>query len=329
MRIRSTPRCRSRKPNRSVQTKPGGRVLTSAHPTHVAITGATGFIGAQLVADCRDAGLSISALTRRDRSDADGIRWVKGDLFDPSALADLVDGADCVIHLAGATSAVHREDFKRINTDSTQALANICAEKGVAHFVFMSSLAATRPDVSPYAASKAQAERGLSNLGGDMSVTVIRAPAVLGPGDDATYPLFSNLARGILTVPGGPGGIYRFSVIDVIDLTKLILQVVQTKPKAEPLLTPYGHQSLGWQDVAESAQRVLQRPIRQMTVPATILRMIAGGSDLVARIRGKSLVFSRDKLNELHAGDWIGTSGVDNPVPLDETMQRCLAQFQK
>ena len=295
----------------------------------IAITGATGFIGRRLLADCRAAGLSVAALTRQDQTPEPGINWVQGDLFTPQALAELVDGADHVIHLAGATKALTTEGFTQINTDATAQLARICVEGGVRNFTFLSSLAATRPAVSPYAASKAQAEAAISAYEADINITTIRAPAVLGPGDSATYPLFSNLARGILPVPGGPARNARFSIIDVADLTALLLAGLRDNNDGARLITPYGHESLGWQDVADSAARVLGRRVRQITVPSGVMSSIAWISDRVAGLTGKPQVFSGHKLREMRSGDWIGTDRVNDPHPLDETMKRCLAPFQK
>ena len=80
----------------------------------VALTGATGFIGRQLLCEFADKALQVSALTRQDvhkDSTDTRIHWVTGDLSTPDALARLVEGADCVLHLAGATKALTAGEF--------------------------------------------------------------------------------------------------------------------------------------------------------------------------------------------------------------------------
>ncbi|MEM7721225.1 MAG: NAD-dependent epimerase/dehydratase family protein [Pseudomonadota bacterium] len=310
-----------------MQAELGDRTSNPITGSRVALTGATGFIGRQVMDALVRGGDTVAALTRQDRPAQTGVRWVVGDLADRDALTDLVDGADCVVHLAGATNAVRPEDFHTINTLGTRALAEVSAAQGVAHLLFMSSLAAIRPTVSPYAASKAEAERDLGAIADGMATTVIRAPAVLGPGDTATVPLFSNLAKGLLPVPGGAWGQHRFSIIDVSDLTQLVVGCVRHPPAATQTITPFGHQRLGWPDMAASASRVLDRRVRQITIPPRVLQLVASATDTVAKMRGKALVFSRDKLKELQAGDWIAISPIDDPLPLDETIRRCLAPF--
>lgn len=294
----------------------------------IAVTGATGFVGRQLLRDCAARGIKVSALTRQAKPDSDLVRWVTGDLDASDALADLVDGATCVIHLAGATKALQRAEFQKINADATERLAKICAAQNVRHLIFLSSLAATRPTVSPYAASKAAAEEALLTYRDTIDIQTVRAPAVLGPGDGATADLFAKLARGILPVPGGSARKARFSVIDVADLSALLIDLTQTPVGQMEPITPYSHESLGWQDMADSASRVLKRPIRQIVIPAPVLAVAAHVVDFISGITGKAQVFSRDKLREMQSGDWIGRTSVDHPTPLDETLKRCLAPHQ-
>lgn len=293
----------------------------------LAITGATGFVGRCLLKTCSDHGVPVAALTRQTQATAEGIRWVQGDLSDLASLEDLVTGADVVLHMAGATKALKPQGFTCINTKGTVDLAETCIKAGVGQFVFLSSLAATRPFVSPYAASKAAAETALDALGTAMDITTLRAPAVLGPYDSATRALFSTLAKGRLPVPGGVARDARFSILDVNDLAKLLVAVALNPKTFPPLFAPYGHESVAWPDITAAATRVLQREVKEMVIPMPVLRSVAWLSDGLAQLRRKPEVFSRDKLREMQAGDWIATSPIDKPVSMDDTLRTCLAPF--
>ncbi|WP_317057361.1 hypothetical protein [Roseovarius rhodophyticola] len=159
-----------------------------------------------------------------------------------------------------------------------------------------------------------------------MAISVIRAPAVLGPGDSATYPLFSNLAKGILVAPGSARN-FCFSIIDVADLSKLLVALAKVTTPVSERIAPYGHARLDWPSIAQSAQRTLNRPIRTLYIPPWLMKIAAHAVDFFARLSGKAQVISADKLGEVNAGDWIAEHPVENPVPLDETMRRCLAPF--
>jgi nucleoside-diphosphate-sugar epimerase len=78
----------------------------------VAVTGATGRLGAPLVDALLGAGREVRAMSRRPQPARTGIQWVIGDLLDPGAVAALVADAETVFHvggqLQGAPSVVER-----------------------------------------------------------------------------------------------------------------------------------------------------------------------------------------------------------------------------
>lgn len=74
--------------------------------------------------------------------------------------------------------------------------------------------ARTRP--SPYAASKRAGEQILLAQGDGVAWTILRPPAVYGPGDRELLPLFRLMARGLAPVPGRLSD--RVSLLYVEDL---------------------------------------------------------------------------------------------------------------
>lgn len=299
----------------------------------VAVTGATGFVGRSLLAHLALRSVRVTALARpkpgRDLATSTGPRWISGGFDQPAALDDLLRGADVVIHCAGATKALRRRDFIDTNVTATARLVRAARTAGVRHVIVVSSVAATRPLVSDYAASKAAGEAVALEQAGDMALTILRAPAVIGPGDQATAPLFSMIARGWLPVPGGKPRKSRFSVIDVADLAALLVDLALSSPDPalRPVLAPFGHRALCWADLAASCARITGKPVRELVLPGPLMTLAASGTDLVARLTGNAQVFSRGKLREMRAGDWIGENPLVTPTPLDETMRRCLAPF--
>ena len=297
----------------------------------IALTGATGFVGRQLLEDLAQQSVNVRALARslpgRPLPAEPAVDWIKGDLSSQAALTSLVDGADAVIHLAGATKARSAEDFHRVNALSTADLVKQARLAGVRHFVHVSSLTAARPEVSDYARSKAESEALAAEHAGEMALTIVRAPAVLGPGDDATRALFSALARGLLPVPGGAAAGYRFSVIDVADLSRCLLSLDSEAPGNSRTISPAGHLNLGWPDVAQSAERVISRSIRRIDIPPLLMKMAGQAADVAVKLGGAPQVFSGGKVRELLSGDWIAGIEVPDAKSLDETLERCLMPF--
>lgn len=297
----------------------------------IALTGATGFVGQSLLPMLLASGHPVRALARaqknRQLTEQPGLDWISGDLTKTSALEKLTADTGVVIHLAGVTKARSAAEFHAVNAQQTAQLVSIARTAGVSHFIHVSSLTASRPDVSAYARSKADSERLARDQAGDMPLTIVRAPAILGPGDTATQPVLSLLAAGLLPVPGGRAGEFRFSMMDVLDLSRY-LQALAAAPAAGQLLsTPAGHLTVSWDDLAASAARVTGRRIRKVPMPPFLMQGAGYLADFAGRISGNPQVFSSGKVRELFSGDWIAETGIDSPLPLHETLERCLAPF--
>lgn len=315
-------------PCRAVGSDRKGQPAPLRRPV-IAVTGATGFIGRHLVPALAGQADGIVALARAgsDRGSlaAPNLHWVEGDLSDPRAIEALVRGAEVVVHLAGATKAPSRALFHKVNATATGTLVAAAARADVRHFIFLSSLAVQRPDVSDYAASKAAGEAEALAHSGTMPLSILRAPAVFGPGDGATLPLFSLIARGWLPVPGGQAGRNRFSVVDVEDLCRDIVALIAEGPAGDDPRSPYSVQSLGWTDIAAASARVLGRAPRRLVLPGPVLRIMGHAADLAAAATGRPQVFSSGKVREMASGDWIAATPVRAPTSLDATLARCLA----
>jgi len=119
-------------------------------PRPVAITGGTGFVGSHLVETLCAAGIEPRVLARDPASPrwiaGAPVRLVAGSLGDPQALAKLVDGAGCVVHLAGVLRAGTAAEFDRGNREGTANLVRAIRRRAPkARLVHVSSLAAVGP----------------------------------------------------------------------------------------------------------------------------------------------------------------------------------------
>ena len=169
-----------------------------------AVTGATGFVGKHMVRHLTRQGYQVRALTRRAQLPLDNVDWVEGTFHDADALSRLIAGTDVIFHIAGAIKARNFAEFAAINRDSvTSLLQALPEEQPLPHFVLLSSLAARERYLSHYAESKRQGEEVLfDHAPAGLDWTVIRAPAVYGPGDYEILKLFKSLKWGFSLVPG-------------------------------------------------------------------------------------------------------------------------------
>jgi nucleoside-diphosphate-sugar epimerase len=278
----------------------------------VALTGAGGFIGTALREQLLAAGYRVRALYRprsgRVVQDSPGLEWIAGDVNDPDALTSLIDGAETVIHCAGAVRGASRADFDLVNEKGvldTVAAAN--RFPGCRRFLLFSSLAAREPQLSDYAGSKRRGERALEANAGHLDWAVLRPPAVYGPGDREMLPLFQGMARGLAPIPGDGHG--KFSLIHVADLASAVVAWLKTDGNSGNTYTlDDGHAGgYDWDTVLATASRVLRNnaPIRRLTIPAPLLRLVGGANLAAARLFGYAPMLTPGKVREVTHADWV------------------------
>jgi nucleoside-diphosphate-sugar epimerase len=273
----------------------------------VAVTGATGFIGRHLVVALARAGWRIRLLLRREPDVPQwrglGLQVVAGALADEAAMSRLVEGVDAVVHVAGLIKAARREQFFSVNGEASATLARTVGRIAPqAHFMLVSSLAAREPALSDYAASKRAAEAAVLDALGSR-VTVLRPPAVYGPGDRETL-LFFQLARGArVPLLGGPES--RLAMIHVHDLVRLIVALAAIQPCGQVLAAADGRpEGYRWDELLGTAARAVGNlEPRFFKVPQPLLGGVALVGDL-ARAMGVASMLSSQKLRELRHADW-------------------------
>ncbi len=284
----------------------------------VAVTGGTGFIGWEVIRRLVGRGWSVRALVRCTDPglEATGVTAIRGTLEDEAALARLVEEAAAVVHCAGAIAAPNRAAFQRVNSAGAERLAAIAAAtESRPRLLLLSSLAAREPALSPYAESKALGEEQVKRSAGDrIELCIVRPPAVYGPRDRATLPIFRQLKRGLLFVPAMPTA--RFSLIYVDDLAEVVIQLLETAAWGGRVLEPDDGRAGGyrWRDLAEIAGRQMGRRVRTVALSRSILWLPAAVGQAVAATLGRSPRFSPGKLRELFHSDWVCSAGSSSPL---------------
>ncbi|HEX8388584.1 MAG TPA: NAD(P)H-binding protein [Sphingomonas sp.] len=260
----------------------------------IALTGATGFVGGRTLDVLLDRGRRVRALTRRAQPARDGVEWVEGALDRPDRLDLLVSGADAVIHVAGVVRAPDRAGFAAGNVDGTRAVVDAAVRAGVRRFVHVSSLAAREPGLSLYGWSKAEAERVVEDSALDW--TIVRPPAVYGPGDLEQLDVFRLAKRGLALLP--PPGL--MSAIMVDDLAALLATLAERGGPRTTYEPDDGH-PLAHADYARAIGRSLGRTVLPLPLPAALLRL---GAWADGRLRGADAKLTPDRARYMAHPDW-------------------------
>lgn len=276
----------------------------------LAMTGATGFVGGATLRDAVAAGWHVRALARRPQDAREGVTWISGALDKPDALAELAAGSDVVMHIAGVVNVPTRADFEAGNAAATAHVIDAARGAGVRRFVHVSSLAAREPGLSNYGWSKERAEKIVQASGLDW--TIIRPPAVFGPGDTEMLDLFRMARRGIALVPPG-----RMSAIFVDELARLLVAIAADRDTSiGQIYEPDDGKPTGWsyRSFARAVGRAVDRAhVSTIPVPPMVLKT-AGQLDTLFRRGGAKL--TPDRARYIAHPDWVAADGAAPPHAL-------------
>jgi 2-alkyl-3-oxoalkanoate reductase len=279
----------------------------------IAVTGATGFIGGRLVRWLSRQGWWIRILTRHPSASAAAVdeggrvEAVVGSLDDRDSLRRLVGGVDAVVHAAGLVKARSRSDFFRVNADGVRRLVEVTAEQRPRppRFILISSLAAREPRLSAYAASKHAGEAALASAGTALHWTILRPPAVYGPGDRQTLAFFRCVSAGVGPLLGAEAA--RFSLLHVDDLAAAVGAVLEDVSVRGCTCEPDDGQPGGysWRTVAAVAGNALGVRPRVIAVPKSVLYAVGALNAVLGLVTARAAVLTPGKVRELRYPDWV------------------------
>ncbi|WP_449104063.1 NAD-dependent epimerase/dehydratase family protein [Pseudomonas veronii] len=271
----------------------------------VALTGGSGFIGGQIARMLVAQGVSVRALSRTQSGLHGGVLWVRGSLEDARSLAELMIGAQAVIHCAGAVRGRSAESFHAVNVDGSRRVMEAARQSGTCgRFLHISSLAARHPELSWYSRSKFDAEQQVMAAAGTVSVGIFRPTAVYGPGDHELQPLFAWLLRGLLFRLGV--GEAHLSFVHVFDLVAAVTQWI-CAPVAKPATYEISDGTLGgysWEGLASIGAGIRQARVQQIRVSVRLLKAIAKANLAVSYLLPRAPMLTTSKINELIHPDW-------------------------
>ena len=276
----------------------------------VFITGATGFIGQHIVNTLLQQGYIVQAMIRPQKATDDrlpaGCEQIPVGLTDVDCLKDIVAACDAVIYCAGSVRGRNPDDFSDANINGVRTMLDALEHVPAAPpLLLLSSLAATRPQLSDYTFSKHAGEQLLlDRLSLDWAI--LRPPAVYGPGDKEMLPVLKMARRGLL-VHAGPAD-QRLSLLHVDDLARAALawlkawQNCRHQTYAIDDDRPDGYD---WNAIGEAVSDGKYRTIK---IPRLILKFAARSNLLAARLLSYQPMLTPGKVRELTQADWLGNN---------------------
>ena len=293
------------------------------------VTGASGFIGQQLVQMLVARGDEVACLVRKSSKSEPlvkmGAQLRFGDVCNPTGLPAAVADADVVYHLAGLTRAHNREVYCSVNEAGVRNILEACAQRtSPPTVVVVSSLAAAGPTREAHLRTETEpstpaSDYGFSKRAGEivaeayatrLPITIVRPPAVLGPGDLPGFPLFRSVKR--IRSFAVLGKRRLVAVIDVRDLAAgAILAAERGERLAANGRAGQGYYYLSADECPTFGEfgRMIGRSVNRpyalaVRVPIAVIWAACGVGSLIGRIIRRPLYLNLDRARDLGGGHW-------------------------
>ena len=167
-------------------------------PRRVLITGGAGFLGTHLARTFRREGGRVRLLDLETDPAGDldpDVERIAGDVRDPRAVTEAVDGVDVVVHAAFSSPRYPAAVMRSVNVEGTRCVCERALAQGVRRVILISSTIVTKPArahpvfrdaplsrLDAYRASRAEAETVAGEYRGrGLPVAVVRPKTFVGP----------------------------------------------------------------------------------------------------------------------------------------------------
>ena len=293
----------------------------------ILITGASGFIGSFIVEEAVNRGFDTWAAVRKSSSKAylqdERINFIELNLSSKSQLVEQLrnHNFDYVVHAAGVTKCLNKQDFARINTEGTKNLIDALLEVGMPlkRFVFISSLSIfgaikeqqpyqeimetdTPQPNTAYGKSKLAAEQYLEQMASRVPYIILRPTGVYGPREKDYFMMAKTIKQHSDFAVGYKRQDITF--VYVRDVVQAVFLALYKGKNSRKFFLSDGkvYQSETFSNLIHEE---LGRPwwIR-IKAPIWVLRVITFFGEYAGRITGKITALNNDKFNILRQRNW-------------------------
>ena len=319
----------------------------------VAVTGACGHIGANLVRTLLDAGHAVRALDIRRSAALEGldVTFVAGDVLDPESLRPAFREGEVVFHLAAIISVTGDPHgrVRAVNVTGVENVGNTALACGVRRVVHCSSVhafdleragsvldetgpKAESPYLPPYDRSKFAGEQRLrAAIQRGLDAVIINPTGVVGPNDFAP----SRIGRVLLALqqrrrPAVVGGCFDW--VDVRDVCAALLVAETQGRRGENYLIP-GH-AASVRELATLAESITGVPAPGWTTPLWLARLVAPLLTPLSHSWDNPLLYTSESLRALRFHPAVSGAKADRelghrPRPLPDTVRDTYMWFEE
>ncbi len=284
----------------------------------VLVTGATGFVGQEVLSQLQRAHHSIRTLVRK--RDEPRVRRIQaqyrlevseGDVLQADSLTQALAGIQAVIHLVGIISQTAKNSFQEVHVGGTHNMLAAAKQAGVRRFVHMSALGTRANTLSIYHQTKWAAEEAVRQSG--LEWTIFRPSLIFGPHDHFVN-LFAKLSRFSPLLPVMGNGRARFQPVAVEVVGSAFCRCITEPASVGVTFDLCGPDTLSFNQILDEISQALGRRRWKLHVPLSVARTQAAILEWAfPKLLGRAPPLNRDQLIMLQE-DNVGVGGPANEL---------------
>ncbi|SKB65925.1 NAD-dependent epimerase/dehydratase family protein [Daejeonella lutea] len=281
----------------------------------VLVTGATGFLGSELVSQLLLKGEKVRAIKRSSSiipliiKNEHNIEWVDADLLDYFSLDEALVGIKNVYHCAALVSFAQKDkkQMMKVNVEGTSNLLNASVAHNVDKLLHVSSVAAVGDSKhndliteknhwefgagqSSYSVSKYESEMEVFRAAAEGLNTVIVNPSIIigrNAGSEGSGQLFEAIRKGLPYYPGG-----SFGYVDVTDVASAMIRLMESDISNERFII--SAENWSYRDLFSEIATGLNKKQPAIALQPWMLNVARYGKGILSALSGKPNSLNKD-----------------------------------
>jgi uncharacterized protein YbjT (DUF2867 family) len=243
----------------------------------VFVTGASGFVGQEVVKELLARGHKVKALMRRVLKKSkkwDKVEVVVGDCLHPAFLQEAVRGSEAVIHLVGIIREFPGRGitFEQLHVEATKNVVDATKAAGARRYLHMSALGARPEPADPYHVTNFRADRYVMRSG--LIYTIFRPSLIYGPGDRSLN-LFARQIRRLPFISIVGDGTYELQPVPVWTMAQAFALALELPHTDNKIYDVGGPEPLTFNNIIDTIAAVLNRKVSKIHQPLWCMQMAA------------------------------------------------------
>lgn len=295
----------------------------------VAVTGATGFVGRNLVNRLLKDNHEVTVLAHHKSGENlfdNRVRLFTGSVSNIAEMVPVFQNSLIVFHLVGIITETRKNTFEKTVAQGTRNLVAASREANVKKIIYLSALGTSADAETAYHKTKYQAERAIKESGLDW--TIFRASVIYGK-NDGFLRTMSSVIKFLPFIPIFGDGKYKMQPVFIEDLTDVLTKALVYPLSSRQTIDIGGPEQLEYVMVMEMIKKALRKRRLNFHIPFAVI--MPGAAILERVLRPAPLTV--DMLKMLKMGNIGDISklrtifGIE-PIRFEDGLKRVFGELQ-